>query len=153
MGYFAEHFVYLYSDVNRTPVYVGCTSDLTRRKSQHKRRSWWWTPELEVSHDVYPSLGTALAAEAVLINDLQPWGNSVVPADPRLVSDRDLIGPTGRLYLLSEAAEFLGISHVAITELIDAGRLACVDIGIDSIMPRVTSESLVAYEAALEAAS
>ncbi len=83
MRFFDEHFVYLYSTPDGTPVYAGCTCDLKRRKSQHKLGSWWWSADLQVTYTTYSNIGLAMDAEAVLINDLRPWGNKVVPADPR----------------------------------------------------------------------
>ncbi len=150
---FDPHVVYLYSATDGTPIYAGCTANLKQRMVQHKKKSAWWTPRLQVTHTTYPCQESAFDAEAVLINDLRPVGNRYIPADPRrrvsAVED-DLLA---RLFPIEDAAALLEVAPEDIPELVKRGHLHCVDLRLDGEPTlRITGSSLADYDALLEAA-
>ncbi len=154
-----SHIVYLYSTPDGTPVYAGCTSSLKRRKSQHKDSSRWWAPDLQITFTVHPSIEGALRAEAILINDLKPYGNKHIPRDPRVLSPAQIDAKAQahfqmRLYPIAEAAEYLGITPDEVSTLIRTRRIGHLDLnrGTDEEpMLRIPARSLTRYQNLLAA--
>ncbi len=155
MNFFDEHYTYLYSEVDGTPVYAGCTRNLKQRMGRHQKTASWWTPDLQLTFTVHPFQEPALDAESVLINDLRPRGNRRIPPDPRIRLNRALDDLEMRLFPLEEAAALLEITPEELSTAVRDGHLCCIDIGdeVSGPMPRITGKSLVAYDVLLEAAS
>lgn len=69
--------------IARTPegeaLYVGQTSDIERRKSQHVATSDWWFDGVEWESEAFDSRVDAMRREAEVIAELNPKHNKVCP--------------------------------------------------------------------------
>lgn len=62
------HYVYRAFDADGRLLYIGCTVDLAKRMSQHRKSAEWWEFVAELTTHSYPSRSTARAAEELAIH-------------------------------------------------------------------------------------
>jgi len=123
-------------------LYVGQTSDWTRRQLEHASRSAWW-PEVE-RVEMRPGLGgdEARSAERLAIFGEQPihntQGKGIPPADRML--------PPTQVHFVSvtEAGLILGIGRSTVYQFAATGDLHLVKIGRRSVVAVVEIDRLAA---------
>jgi|SRR5919109_4487269 predicted GIY-YIG superfamily endonuclease len=70
-------YVYIFSDVDGSVVYVGSTGDLTRRIDAHSESTWWWNDDLTLTYEITVGRRTAFHRESALIIELHPRYNGI----------------------------------------------------------------------------
>lgn len=147
-----ETFLYYCRNASGRALYIGVTSDVARRVSQHRDKHWW----VGVSHVETTRCATradALALETVEIKALQPPFNrsqavDPVEAPPNWHANRQpRTKPTvdrKTLISLAEAAEHLGVNPKTIRRRISDGTLTAYRSG-----PRLLRVDLAELEVAM----
>lgn len=72
----ADWFVYtIHIDRSRTPLYVGFTSDVSRRLNEHRKTKAWWSLIDKIIVDCFDSRAEALEHESHVIERRRPFFN------------------------------------------------------------------------------
>ena len=69
--------MYRFYDADGRLLYVGATTDLIRRTSEHRQSAWWFQLIAKTRLQVFPDLAAAKAAESVAIQEEEPIANIV----------------------------------------------------------------------------
>lgn len=84
-------FVYTIWGFGRTPLYIGCTTNLPRRLNQHRTQRHWWPEVKRIDLAWYADVEEAFSVELTQIDLLRPWHN--VAGNPRYPCAELIDGP------------------------------------------------------------